>query len=591
MEVKISSSILPKYPQLMNVYSLEIENNPQTKIKSPILSTFHRIKKLVLPYTENLTLKKQSSSKERIPLGDTKQSSLATFFKSIDDLICTSIDLPLHPSIDPELVLSGNFAPVDELPPTACEVVEGSLPSCLDGAYIRNGPNPQFIPRGPYHLFDGDGMLHMIKITKGKARFCSRYVKTYKYIVERKMGYPMFPSVFSSFNGLGATVARLGLSVARVLTGQFDPMNKGFGLANTSLALIGGRLFALGESDLPYAIKVTSDGDIITLGRHHFFSDEPFLSMTAHPKVDSNTGEAFALRYQVIPPFLMFFKIDSNGKKQPDVPIFSMNSTSLIHDFALTKNYVLFPDTQILIDLKEITRGRSPVRVDLAKVPRVGIIPRYANDESELRWIETPGFNMMHCINAWEEDDGDKIIMVASNLNSLVDQTLERLGLALPMLEKITVCLKSKTFQRHPLSTEVLDLGVINPAYAGKKSRYAYAGIVAPPLELTGVIKIDLSLSTTDSSDGYAMASRLYGQGCSGSEAFFVAREPDNAAAEEDDGYLVAYVHDENTQESKLLVMDAKSPTLEIVCAVKLPGRVPAGFHGLFVEESDLNKL
>ncbi|KAG8382050.1 hypothetical protein BUALT_Bualt05G0036200 [Buddleja alternifolia] len=411
----------------MNIYSLEIENNPQTKIKShSILSTFHRIKKLILPYTQKLTLKEESSSsKERILHGDAKQSSLATFFKSIDDFICTSIDLPLHPSIDPELVLSENFAPVDELPPTACEVVEGSLPSSLDKAYIRNGPNPHFIPRGPYYLFDGDGMLHMIKISKGKATFCSRYVKTYKY---------------------------------------------GFGLANTSLALIGGRLFALGESDLPYAIKVISNGDIITLGRHHFFNDEPFLSMTAHPKIDPNAGEAFALRYQVIHPFLMLFTIDSNGKKQPDVPIFSMNSTSLIHDFALTKNYVLFPDTQILIDLKEITRGRSPVRVDLAKVSRLGIIPRYADDESELRCIETPGFNMMHCINAWEEDDGDKIIMVATNLSS-VEQALDRLDLAGLRLEKITICVKGMTSERHHFSTEVLDLGGINPAYAGKKNR------------------------------------------------------------------------------------------------------------------------
>ncbi|KAG8369687.1 hypothetical protein BUALT_Bualt14G0039900 [Buddleja alternifolia] len=593
MEVKFSSSFLPKYHQLMDVHSFECEKkNPQTKIKAhSFFSKFHPLKKLILPSKQKvMTLNKQPSSKKRIPQGDAKQSSLSTFFKSIDDFICTFIDLPLHPSINPELVLSGNFAPVDELPPTVCEVVEGPLPSCLDGAYIRNGPNPQFIPRGPYHLFDGDGMLHMIKISQGKATFCSRYVKTYKYTVERKMGYPVFPSVFSSFNGLGASMARMWLCVSRVLTGQFNPMANGFGLANTSLALIGGRLFALGESDLPYAIKVPSNGDIITLGRHNFFSDEPIMSMSAHPKIDPNTGEAFALRYHVIPPFLTLFRINSNGKKQPDVPIFSMKNTSLIHDFALTKNYVIFPDTQIVMDLMEITRGRPPVRVDRAKVPRLAIIPRYAEDENELRWIEAPGFNMMHCFNAWEEDDGNKIVMVATNISS-VEQALERLDLAELRLEKITICVKSNMFERHPLSTEVLDMGGINPAYVGKKNRYAYVGIVAPSMKLVGVVKVDLSLSKADSPCYNTVASRLYGQSCSGSEAFFVAREPDNPAAEEDDGYLVAYVHDENTQQSMFLVMDAKSPTLEIVSAVKLPGRVPTGFHGLFVKESDINKL
>ncbi|KAK6129892.1 hypothetical protein DH2020_036363 [Rehmannia glutinosa] len=49
--------------------------------------------------------------------------------------------LPLHPSVDPKYVLSGNFAPVDELPPTACAVVDGdALPPCLNGVYIRKRP-------------------------------------------------------------------------------------------------------------------------------------------------------------------------------------------------------------------------------------------------------------------------------------------------------------------------------------------------------------------------------------------------------------------------------------------------------------------
>lgn len=43
------------------------------------------------------------------------------------------------------------------------------------------------------------------------------------------------------------------------------------------------------------------------------------------------------------------------------------------------------------------------------KVPRLGVIPRYAMDESKMKWFEVPGFNIVHAINAWEEDDGDTI--------------------------------------------------------------------------------------------------------------------------------------------------------------------------------------
>ncbi|KAK4428925.1 putative carotenoid cleavage dioxygenase 4, chloroplastic [Sesamum alatum] len=100
------------------------------------------------------------------------------------------------------------------------------------------------------------------------------------------------------------------------------------------------------------------------------------------------------------------------------------------------------------------------------------------------------------------------------------------------------------------------------------------------------VVKLDLSLSSDDCHE-CIVASRIYEPGCTGNEPFFVPNDP---ATDEDDGFLVTYVHDEKTQESKFLVMDAKSPTLEIVAAVKLPGRVPTGFHGLFVSQNHLTE-
>ncbi|KAK4401033.1 putative carotenoid cleavage dioxygenase 4, chloroplastic [Sesamum angolense] len=357
--------------------------------------------------------------------------------------------------------------------PTPCEVVEGSLPSCLDGAYIRNGPNPRFIPPGPYHLFDGDGMLHMIRISRGEATFCSRYVKTYKYMVEQEMGYPIFPSVFSSFNGFGASIARSFLTLSKMVTGQFNPIRHGFGVANTSLALFAGHLFALCESDIPYAIKVTPDGDIVTIGRHDFqrSSREWFFRMTAHPKIDRETGEAFAYRCHPLWPFLTFFRFDAEGRKHKDVPIYSADGPTVTHDFAVTKSYAIFPDVQIVMNLLWILRGRSPVGIDSAKVPRLGVIPRYAEDETKMWWIDAPEFNMLHCFNAWEEDGGDTIVMVASNLVSVDQQSLESVQLAQLIMEKLTINVKSKTLQRQPLSRRVLDFGVINPAYAAKKNR------------------------------------------------------------------------------------------------------------------------
>ncbi|KAJ9556286.1 hypothetical protein OSB04_010900 [Centaurea solstitialis] len=563
-----SRSSLPPPPSPFRVRSVRIEEKPQTVTTTTKRSSQERSKKPI-PSSNNENRFRRSVAVD--------QSLPATIFNAFDDIINKFIDPPIRDSVDPRYVLSDNFSPVNELPPTECEVSVGTLPSCLDGAYFRNGPNPQYLPRGPYHLFDGDGMLHAIRISKGKATLCSRYVKTYKYNIEKDAG----------FNGLTASAARMAVTAGRFLAGQFDPSN-GIGSANTSLAFFGNKLYALGESDLPYAVKLAPDGDIITLGRHDF-DGKLFMSMTAHPKIDPVTKEAFAFRYGPMPPFLTFFRVNGNGEKQADIPIFSMTSPSFLHDFAITKNYAIFSEIQIGMSPMEMLGGGSPVSADPGKVSRVGVIPRYAKDESEMKWFKVPGWNNVHSINAWEEDDGDTVVMLAPNILS-VEHTLERMSLIHASLEKVTINLKTGMVSRHPLSTRNLDFGVINPNFIAVKNRYMYCGVGDPMPKISGVVKLDITLSEVDRQE-CIVASRMFGPGCFGGEPFFVAKEPDNLDADEDDGYVVSYVHDENTGESRFLVMDAKSPTLEIVAAVELPQRVPYGFHGLFVKESDLNKL
>ncbi|MCH1922056.1 carotenoid oxygenase family protein, partial [Shewanella sp. A3A] len=83
------------------------------------------------------------------------------------------------------------------------------------------------------------------------------------------------------------------------------------------------------------------------------------------------------------------------------------------------------------------------------------------------------------------------------------------------------------------------------------------------------------------------VAQRDFGPGCFAGEPFFVADDVEGNG-NEDDGYLVCYVHDEATGENRFVVMDARSPDLEIVAEVQLPGRVPYGFHGLFVTQAEL---
>ncbi|KAL6537598.1 ccd4,nced4 [Orobanche minor] len=463
----LSPSLHARNTHLLRIPPFRIINvQPlMTAKKYSFFTTFHPIKKLCKNTTQAFD-QTPITVPRVIPPFKNQPFHVNHILNTLDDFICTFLDLPFSPSINPERVRSGNFAPVDELPPTACTEVEGSLPPCLAGAYIRNGPNPQFIPKGPSHFLDGDGMLHVIKISKGEATFSSSYVKTHKYETEREVG------------------------------------------------------------------------------------------------------------------------LYCRGRKQKEVPIHSMEKCAVIHDFAVTENYAVFCDGQIVVNPLRVLSGRSPVGVDPGKIPRLGIIRKYAADESGMRWVDAPGFNMLHCVNAWEEDGGAAIVMVASNAVS-VERVLEITD-SVPQLtlETVMINVTAKTVHRRALSDKILDFAVINPAYAATKNRYVYAAVIGFNA-LVGVVKLDLSL-TNEAGRDCTVASRLYGPGCCGGEPFFV---PNNSRGDEDDGYLITYLHDEVIQESKFLVMDARSPTLDIIASIKLPQRVPNDLHGLFVSESDLEKL
>ncbi|RZC61242.1 hypothetical protein C5167_022993 [Papaver somniferum] len=229
----------------------------------------------------------------------------------------------------------------------------------------------------------------------------------------------------------------------------------------------------------------------------------------------------------------------------------------------------------------------SPVGADPSAVSKIGVIPRYAKDESEMKWIDVPGFNSIHAINAWDEGE-DEIVLIAPNILS-VEHTLERMELIHALMEKVRINLKTGMVSRQPLSARNLDFGVINQNFTVMKNRFVYAGIGDPMPKISGVVK--LNVGEDQEHKDCTVGCTIFGPGCYGGEPFYVAREPNNPDADEDDGYVVTYVHDENKGESKFLVMDAKSPTLDILASVKLPGRVPYGFHGIFVKERELKKL
>ena len=142
----------------------------------------------------------------------------------------------MSPSTNP--YLAGNFAPVRSEDDFALEVT-GAFPSDLRGAFYRNGPNPQFEPRGHYHWFTGDGMIHAFFVEDGKVAYRNRYVRTPKWRLEHEAG----KSLFGGFDPRAA-----------------DPsvMGKDSGVANTNIVWHAGRLLALEEAHKPFELDPAS---------------------------------------------------------------------------------------------------------------------------------------------------------------------------------------------------------------------------------------------------------------------------------------------------------------------------------------------
>src|SRR5438105_3395889 len=93
---------------------------------------------------------------------------------------------PNHP------FLQGNFAPVQEEITADNLKIIGTLPPEMDGMFVRNGPNPQFLPLGNYHWFFGDGMLHGVRVHGAKASYRTRYVRTARWQDEHAAGKALY---------------------------------------------------------------------------------------------------------------------------------------------------------------------------------------------------------------------------------------------------------------------------------------------------------------------------------------------------------------------------------------------------------------
>ena len=127
---------------------------------------------------------------------------------------------------------------------------------------------------------------------------------------------------------------------------------------------------------------------------------------------------------------------------------------------------------------------------------------------------------------------------------------------------------------RHLDTENYCDFLRINDDLAGRKNRYVYAA----RFDVTHDAMFDAALKF-DNETGETQI-HAFGPNRWGGEGVFAKRD---GATSEDDGYLIVFVWDENTQHSECLILDAKKLAAAPVATIRIPYRVPFGFHAGWV--------
>jgi carotenoid cleavage dioxygenase len=437
---------------------------------------------------------------------------------------------------DAPFYLRGNFAPVPNEATAFDLPCDGAIPPELCGLYVRNGPNPK--AGDPGHWFAGDGMLHGVRLERGKAVwFRNRWVCTRAFVD-------------------GAE-----------LVDDDGNVDHSVAVANTNIIGHSGRLFALVETSWPTEMT----GELDTIGPCDF-GGRLTTGMTAHPKRDPVTGALHFFGYRFLPPFLTYHRLDADGVLVQS-EVIEVPGPTMIHDFAITERHVIFMDLPIVFNIERAqSRQVFPYQWSDHYGARLGVLP-HGGGSADVRWFEIAPCYVFHPLNAF--DDGARIVLDVVRYESLWRGGPDTFAPA--YLHRWTIDLGAGAVGEQRLDDRPIEFPRTDDRLTGRRHRYGYAvgnlaSVGEQPMHL---LKYDLAADTTVTHD--------FGAGCMPAEGVFV---PAGEGAGEDEGYVLLYVYDAARNASALVILDAARFAAPPVATIHLPQRVPFGFHGNWIADA-----
>ncbi len=458
--------------------------------------------------------------------------------------------------------LRGYYAPVNTESDAAHLQISGEMPKALCGTLYRNGPNPQFATRGAYHWFSGDGMIHAFHIENGRASYKNRWVRTPKWQMEHDEGEGMS----GSFGMPQTTDPRLFALQSTT--------------ANTNIVWHAGRLLALEEAHAPFALDPTSLAPVGPNGGYETYGDRLKGPFTAHPKFDPATGEMVFFGYAAkgyFSPNVSIRTVDRNGNVTRD-EMLDIPFASMVHDFAVTKNWIIVPVFPLTGSMERAMGGKPPFAWEPDKGTHLAFIPRHGT-VADVKWVTAAPSYVFHPMNHFETEDGRVVVDVmkydVAPLFPLPDGSPSSKEATAARLFRWTFDLsdRSNTMKEEQLDDRAGEFPRFDERFC--MSDYRHGWIVSGTVTDAGGKRLE-GLTHYDLAKGKnvtwtAGADDRFG------EPVFVPRTAD---APEGDGWLLSVIYRAEEGRSDLAVFEATDIGKGPVALAHLSSRVPAGFHG-----------
>jgi carotenoid cleavage dioxygenase len=321
-------------------------------------------------------------------------------------------------------------------------------------------------------------------------------------------------------------------------------------------------------------------------GAEDFNGDFPSdWGVCSHPKVDAKTGEMLFFNYSTEYPYLHFGIVSPAGALVHYAAV-PLPGPRMPHDMAFTENFVVLNDLPMFWDPKALERGMYINRYHPEMPSRFAIVPRRGG-EKDVRWFEAGATNVLHWINAFE--DGDEIVLDGFHQGCPDPRrpdddrwTISARYLDANQLQtrphRWRFNLRTGATREEFLDDDFFEFGMINSLNAGRHYRYTYAMTAEPGWFLfNGMVRFDTLTG--------AKQTWRFPAGVFASESP-VAPRP--GATAEDDGYVLSFIMDMNTDSSECHIFDASDISAGPVARVLLPERISSGTHTVWAPEETL---